>query len=528
MGDGAGGDAPRYKAFISYSHRDAKAGRWLHRRLEAYRLPRRLVGREGEHGPVPARLMPIFRDREDLPAAGDLSEKVRAALEASEHLIVVCSPDAAASPWVAKEIATFREIHPGRPVFAAIIEGEPEQCFPVPLTAEGRVEPLAADLRPGRDGRRLGVLKLVAGLAGIALDDLVQRDAQRRVRRVTYVTAAALTAVLAMAVLTAFAFSQRREAERQRAEAEGLVEFMLTDLRERLKGVGRLDVLAVVNQRALDHYRRQPLASLTPSELERRARILHAMGADDQQQKRFAQAMAEFDEAARTTGQLLADQPGDVQRIYDQAQSEFWVGYLAYSQNRDAIARLAFRRYRVLAGRLVAREPLNGQYLREVSYAEGNLCSLELKQKDIRAALARCEAALATMKRAQALLGADADLSGDLANRQAWLADAYRLRGDLSAALRLRAGERALRETRLRRDPRNVEFRAEWLWSLRATANLQGLTGQREEAEKGMVFVRDEVERLSRFDPSNKNWNEQSREIDSELVKIRATEGDAR
>src|SRR4051812_49565957 len=132
MGDGESG-TPRYRAFISYSHKDAAIGRWLHRRLEGYRLPRRLVGSEGERGPVPSRLTPIFRDREELPAAGDLSERVRAALADSDHLVIVCSPNSAASPWVAKEIEAFRELHPGRPVYAAIVEGDPAQCFPANL-----------------------------------------------------------------------------------------------------------------------------------------------------------------------------------------------------------------------------------------------------------------------------------------------------------------------------------------------------------------------------------------------------------
>ena len=91
-------DETGYRAFLSYSHRDAAQARALHRRLETYRIPRRLVGRDGDRGPVPARLAPIFRDREELPAAGDLSETVRAALARSGALIVICSPHSAASP----------------------------------------------------------------------------------------------------------------------------------------------------------------------------------------------------------------------------------------------------------------------------------------------------------------------------------------------------------------------------------------------------------------------------------------------
>lgn len=303
------GGEPRYGAFLSYSHKDAGAARWLHRRLESYRIPRRLARTGTARPALPQRLGPIFRDREELAAGHDLSEGVRAALARSDALVVLCSPDAAVSVWVGREIAAFRELNPGKPVLAAIVRGDPADCFPEMLRegADGAaLEPLAADLRPEGDGRRLGLLKLVAGLAGIGLDALVQRDAQRRIRRVMAVTLAAAVAVIAMAVLTIFALSARAEADRQRKEAEGLVEFMLTDLRDRLKGVGRLDVLTAVNRRALGYYRQQDVAVLPADSLERRARILHAMGEDDERRGDFDRALAQFDEASRTTAALLA------------------------------------------------------------------------------------------------------------------------------------------------------------------------------------------------------------------------------
>ena len=55
----------KYRAFLSYSHRDTAWAKWLHRALEAYRIDKDLVGRETTVGPVPQSLRPIFRDRED-------------------------------------------------------------------------------------------------------------------------------------------------------------------------------------------------------------------------------------------------------------------------------------------------------------------------------------------------------------------------------------------------------------------------------------------------------------------------------
>ena len=141
---------------------------------------------------VPERLWPIFRDREELPAATDLSETVREALAQSGALIILCSPHAAGSLWVAEEIEVFRRLHPDRPILAAILDGDPPDCFPGKLRAFGQDgtwhEPLATDLRPQGDGAHLGLLKLVAGITGVGLDALVQRDAARRIRRVMAVT----------------------------------------------------------------------------------------------------------------------------------------------------------------------------------------------------------------------------------------------------------------------------------------------------------------------------------------------------
>jgi hypothetical protein len=170
-----------------------------------------MVGAEADLGTVPARLTPIFRDREELSAAGSLTEVIAEALAHSAALIVLCSPAAAASRWVNEEVRTFKRQHGERNVFAAILEGEPwaslipgredEECFPPALrfvvgadgqSSDQQAEPIAADLRPEEDGRRLGRLKLIAGLLGVRLDDLVQRELQRRQRRVTAIVAASL------------------------------------------------------------------------------------------------------------------------------------------------------------------------------------------------------------------------------------------------------------------------------------------------------------------------------------------------
>lgn len=510
--DQAGGDqtsGARYAAFISYSHKDAVFGRWLHRRLEGYRLPRRLAGSDGERGLVPARLTPIFRDREELPAAGDLSERVRAALAMSGSLIVVCSPNAAASPWVAKEIETFRQLHSDRPIFAAIVAGEPGQCFPPALrhVHGGEIEPLAADFRKDSDGRRLGLLKLVAGIAGIGLDQLVQRDAQRRIRRVTAVTLAAIIGMLVTATMAIVAINARAEAQRQRREAEGLVEFMRTGLRAELKKVGRLDVLTAVNQHALAYYQRQNISRLPPDSLERRARILHAMGEDNESRGKFQEALAQFQEAARTTKALLNSDPTAPDRIFAHAQSEYWLGYAAYRGKDWLQARNHWTTYKRYADQLIRSQPGKPEWLRESGYADGNLCTLDLDSHGSpTSALRHCRTALSTMIEVRDKLPDDAQSTLDLVNRYAWIADAYNATGDLSRGQVARDRQLRLLAPMAIAHPNDSALQDQWMRTLMIIA--ESFRNKNRRSEANIYHRQAEIlaSRLVARDPSNHTW----------------------
>src|ERR1700733_8981303 len=89
-----------YRAFVSYSHRDKAVATRIHRTVEAYRVPTKLVGTTTSVGVVPRRLTPVFRDRDELPASADLGGELSAALQRSMFLIVVCTPASAKSHWV--------------------------------------------------------------------------------------------------------------------------------------------------------------------------------------------------------------------------------------------------------------------------------------------------------------------------------------------------------------------------------------------------------------------------------------------
>ncbi|MEY8250846.1 MAG: toll/interleukin-1 receptor domain-containing protein [Colwellia sp.] len=255
----------KYWAFISYSQKDKAWGDWLHRRLEAYGIPKHLVGTVTSEGNIPKQLLPIFRDREELPTSADLGNDIQQALKDSRCLIVICSPHSANSFWVNEEIRRFKAMGKSHRVHCLIVDGEPnasntkgeesEECFPCTIRfqvdAQGELtdipaEPMAADVRPGKDGKVNGLLKLIAGITGLDFDTLKQRHKQRQKQRRNVLLATAFVAISILMLLTSQWFFQRQAAQLALAEklaASGVVALQRGDI---TTGVAQLS--AVVGQ----------------------------------------------------------------------------------------------------------------------------------------------------------------------------------------------------------------------------------------------------------------------------------------
>jgi len=179
----------KYRAFLSYSHRDTAAAKRLHGRLEGFRIDKDLVGRETPVGRIPKHLRPIFRDRHDFDAGGALAAQTVAALDSSAALILVASPAAANSKPVNEEIRLFASRHPNRPVIPVIVGGNPgdpeKECFPPALRPQGGRDGgiLAADVRDTGDGRELALAKVIARLIGLSPDEVFRRAERERRRK---------------------------------------------------------------------------------------------------------------------------------------------------------------------------------------------------------------------------------------------------------------------------------------------------------------------------------------------------------
>ena len=215
-----------YDAFISYSHaKDKPIATALQSVVQKLGKPwyRR-------------RALRVFRDDTSLSATPHLWPSIEQALGKSRFLILLASPEAAASRWVGQEIVYWLDHHSADTVLIALTEGELDwdettgdfrwsNTTPLPTILENRfaTEPRWVDLRPYRNGSApkgnefmgLGA-DFASAIRGIPKEDLLSEEVrqQRRARTLAGVAAALLVALLAVA------FWQWQEARLQRNEAQ--------------------------------------------------------------------------------------------------------------------------------------------------------------------------------------------------------------------------------------------------------------------------------------------------------------------
>lgn len=513
----------RFYAFLSYSHKDKTLADWLHRELERYHVPKALAGKLTANGVVPRRLAPIFRDQQDLSAGGDLADEIRAALAASQFLIVLCSPDAAKSRWTNQEVESFKRTRPEGCVIAAVAAGEPfasdipgreaEECFPPALRykydrrghqTSKRAEPLAADFRDGAEGRRLAFLKLVAGMLGVGLDELVQREQSRRHRRLGWLAAASLAGMALTSGLSVVAVQSRNEAREQRREAEGLVAYMVGDLKDKLEPIGKLDALDGVGSRVLAYYRKQDAYELSDAALLQRSRALSITAQVAYLRGHFEQAQGLYQQALAGTAEAVRRSPDDPKRLFDHAQNVFWLGEIARFRGRTNDAVAAYSEYKHLADRLVAIEPDNLRWRMESLYGVENIGISLYNNRRFAEAAHQFRTALGPMQNLASVVPGNPTYQKELATILAWLADAERSLGKLEAAIDLRQRQVAL----LNRAAASggVEFRQELIPAHQGLGILLASHGQTERAVEELSAAVAEADRLIPIEPGNSLW----------------------
>jgi eukaryotic-like serine/threonine-protein kinase len=542
----------RYHAFISYSHQDKAWADWLHKALETYRVPSRLVGTQTAAGIIPRRLTPIFRDRDELASATDLGSKVNEALQQAANLIVICSPRSAASRWVQSEVLAYKQLGRSDRIFCLIVDGEPDasdlpggeaqECFAPALRfrvdengqlTSVRTEPIAADARTGKDGRRKAKLKLIAGMLDIGFDSLRQRELQRRNRRMTAITALALivmaaTTMLAVAALFARHAAEiaRIDAERRQKQAEELVDFMLGDLNDKLYQVQRLDIMEAVDDKAMAYFASLPTKDVTDQALEQRAKAFEKIGKVRELQGQLPDAMTSFQAAAKLDGAMAASAPADTARQLQYARTLAFIGQTYWYQGQLDAAQKSFDQAQAILSRAAQHAPNDLVLQFELEMIDNNIGHVMEARGQLDESAVPYNSALALSKKLVAADPNNSQWAVELGGAHNNLGKLALLHGDLATAIAEYSADDGIESALSARDPKDNSQRDSTLTVHAILGRTLALAGADATGIRYLQQAVDMATGLVKDNPDNTDLREDLARYMQQLARLKRLNGD--
>lgn len=255
-----------HDAFISYSRVDKTFASRLEKTLENHRVQLGLKGSK--------RRLDIFRDEDDFTGT-EYYKALAKHLSTSRKLIVICSPDARASPYVNEEIAMFAQAHGIDAIIPVLLRGIPnnevspgqeaEMAFPESLVERMRM-PLAipylninlAKQQIDKGPFEASWFSLLANLLDVTRSEVEQRERKRQVRTRNRWIIGLAGVSFALFALSIWALVERFEAARQRDEALRSQSTFLAQMSRQQADNGRHDIALKLALQALPRQIDQP------------------------------------------------------------------------------------------------------------------------------------------------------------------------------------------------------------------------------------------------------------------------------
>ena len=432
----------------------------------------------------------------------------------------------------------------GRPVFGiahdAILRRWPRMTDWIAahrdaLAVRGRLAQHAARWRD--DGRPVDLLlpqgKLLdearslqqAGIWSLAPHELelIQvstRRAQQRERTRKWATILIVALALLATILGAGAMLANRAADQRRVEAEALMDFMLGDFSDKLRPLGKLDLLESVSGKALQFLRGSDGSDLSPAALTLRVKGLQIIGEVSRSRGRSQQALEALAEAHKILSRQRKLAPGDLQVIKALGANAYWLAQIHKDRSDWAAAEQSLGDYLTYADQLNRAEPDNPEWWVEQSYAHNNLGALAQMRGNPALAAPQFAASISLKRRALTRMPDSADVTVELADSYSWLASARETLGELAEAERLYAQEM---EAVLRLCAR---FPNEPMWSYRQVRALQHRAGIRLALGRDAEALADYDDARSRFaplvarDPNNRAWQVELANLDQDRLRV--------
>ncbi len=307
---------------------------------------------------------------------------------------------------------------------------------------------------------------------------------------------------------------ERRIADTRRAAAERLIDRMLSDVKDRLTQIGRLDVLSNLGGEIRDYY--GTLATIPggmPAEdADRMALAVDLVGLAERESGRLDQALKTWTQARAELATLVGSDtsPATVQRRRMLARFDFQIGTIHQQRGKVPAAIKAYTAARDNFDQLRVQAPRDRTVLIQAAETHDKLGDLLRNEGKIDEALDEYQEAKA--EREQAGSQASSRPSEEvlaLSTSHMKLGSVFLARGDTQAAHDAFKAALRLRETLLESQPDNVEVLEKVLEVYNELAELQRQLGDDTNAIETYRNAVPLTDNLTRRDPTNTSWKRQ-------------------
>ncbi len=322
---------------------------------------------------------------------------------------------------------------------------------------------LAEDLRRYHTGQLVGAHRY-------SLSQLLRRWLRRHRAAVSVAAVAAAVVVVfgAIALRRIIRAEGRAEAQRARAEAqrgladdsrreaENLLGFMLGDLRDKLRPLGKLDLLEDVAKQAVAYYDRRG-ANLSDAELDQRALALGNLGDVLSPQGHAEDALRQYRASLAIRVALAAKDPTSADRQRDLAVGREKVGTVLRARGDTAGALAEYRAALAISETLAANDPASAERQRHLAVGRARVGDALRAQGDAAGALAEYRASLVIRETLAASDPTSADRQRDLSVGHDKVGTVLRVQGDTAGALAAYRAALAIDATLAAKDPTNAD-----------------------------------------------------------------------
>lgn len=320
----------------------------------------------------------------------------------------------------------------------------------------------------------------------------------------------AIGTITVFAVLAAIsgliANDARKAAEQRQVQAEGLVGFMLGDLMDRLRPLGRLNLLGVVGDEAMRYLESLPAEDVGMETSLMRADALMQIGEIRLNQADAQNARSAFSEASDILDNLIMQRPAHGPTLLQAGNAKYWLGYLSYSESNLSDATEKWKGYKDYAEQWVGIEPNNQDAKMELSYAWNNLGTLAVRNGELDLATEYFEVSTGLKQQVLNTKPDDIPLSIELADSLTWIASTAQSAGQSEKAeLYYRQGLDLLNSLYAKaRDDNQILYRL--IIAKQHFGQFTYTTGNTLEAIDTFQSAAEQFESLILIDPSNKAW----------------------